>query len=109
MQQASTKPQSNEGEGWDDAIFPGVSQKVAFTGTSAKSTVLQARTSVVRLYATQDCHIKVAPDATATAVADGTCYFLPKTVQVMIGVVPGQKIAVIQDSAGGNLFITEGA
>lgn len=106
MQTASNRPPSNEGEGFD-TIYPGVSQKVAFDA-SVKSTALQARTSVVRLYATQDCHIIVAPDATAIAVADGTCYFLPKTVQVMIGVTPLQKIAVIKDSAGGNLFITEG-
>lgn len=107
-QLGSTKPPSNLVDGWE-ALYPGVSQKVAFSVASAKSAALQARTSVVRLYATNDCHIKVAPDATATAVADGTCYFLPKLVQFSIGVVGGQKIAVIRDSADGNLFITEGA
>lgn len=96
------------GDGFE-AIYPGVSQKLAFTGVNAKSAALQTRTTVVRLYSTQDVHLKVAPDATAIAVADGTCYFLPKLVQMFIGVVGGQKIGAIQDSAGGNLFITEGA
>lgn len=108
MQAASTKPPSNMGDGFE-CIYPGVSQKVAFIVTNTKSAALQPRTSIVRLYATQDCHIKVAPDATAIAVADGTCYFLPKLVQMSIGVVGGQKIGVIRDSADGNLFITEGA
>jgi hypothetical protein len=108
--QASTKPPSNMGDGFDCIQLSGaVSQKLAFTGTSAKSAALGGRTTVVRLYSTQDVHIKVAVDANATAVADGTCFFLPKTVSVLVGVSPGQKIAAIQDSAGGNLFITEGA
>lgn len=104
-QVASTKPASNTGEGFE-AIYLGTSQKVAFDA-STQSAALGARTSVVSLYATQDCHIKTG--ANPTAVADGTNYFLPKLVQRFIGVKPGDKIAAIKDSAGGNLFITEGA
>jgi hypothetical protein len=112
MQLASNKPPSNEGHGYD-SIYPGTSQKVAFDA-SAQSTAMQSRTSIVRLYATNDCHIKVGKAADnsgagPTAVADGTCYFLPKLVQVTIGVAPSSIIAAIKDTAGGNLFITEGA
>lgn len=106
MQNASTKPISNMGDGFE-AIYPGVSQKLSTIVTSAQSAALGARTSVVHIYATQDIHIKVG--ANPTALADGTCMFIPKTVAKVIGVAPGQKIAAIRDSADGVLYITEGA
>lgn len=105
-QLASTKPLSNLGDGFE-AIYPGVSQKLSTIVTSAQSAALGARTSIVQLYATQDVHIKVG--ANPTAVADGTCMFIPKLVAKMIGVAPGNKIAAIRDSADGVLYITEGA
>lgn len=116
MQNASNKPKSTEGEGFDTIII-GASQKVAFTGTNAKSTVLNKRTSIVRLLATNDCWVKVGIDANAVALADGTCHFVAKGVVQDVGIVQAWangvqtdvKIGVIQDSAGGNLYITEGA
>lgn len=90
-----------------DAIFPGTSQKVAFTGTSAQSAALGASTSVVEVISTQNCHIKTGEDPTATA--DGTSMYLPANVMRRIAIVGGHKIAAIQDSSGGNLFITEAA
>lgn len=90
---------------FSSAIFPGTSQKVAFSATNAQSTALGASTTLVELYASQNCHIKVAADP--TAVADGTCLFLPLGVVRQIAVTAGHKIGVIRDSADGNLFITE--
>ena len=106
MNTASGKALSREGHGFE-AIYPGTSQKLAYTGASAQSAALQTRTSVVRLVSTSNCH--VAFGSNPTAVADGTCLYLPLGVPVNVGVAPGTKIAAIQDSAGGNLFITEGA
>lgn len=93
--------------GFFEAIYPGTSQKRSFTGTSAQSSALGAKTTIVRLYATEDCHIKTG--ANPTAVADGTCLFLPANSVEYIGVEPTHKVAVIQDTASGDLFITEGA
>lgn len=104
-QKASTKPPSNMGSGFDK-IYPGVSQKLAYDAT-AQSAALGARTSLVRLTPTTDCHVKIG--ANPVAIADGTCLFLKAGVIEYVGVNPGDKIAAIKDSAGGNLFITEGA
>lgn len=103
MQNASGQGKSSDGDGFP-FHFIGVSQKVAFDG-SVQSTALGLRTSVVRLTATQDCHVSTA----AIALADGTAMFLPKGTIDHIAVAPGTKLAVIKDGTGGNLFITEGA
>lgn len=102
----SSKPRTNQSSSFE-AIIPGVSQKKAFTAVSSQSTALSASTSVVRLFATEDCHIKTG--ANPTAVADGTCMFLPADREALIGVGSGDKIAVIRDTVDGVLFITEGA
>lgn len=102
--QLSTKALANQ-QGHFEAIIPGTSQKVAFTGVSAQSAALGTYTSLVRLFATQDCFIKIA--ANPTALADGTSMFIAGGIYEYIGVFGGQKIAVIQSTAGGNLYITE--
>lgn len=89
------------------AVYQGTCQKLAFTGTTAQSAALNTATSVVRLVATQNCHVKIG--ANPTAVADGTCMYLVANVPEYVGVSGGDKIAAIQDSSGGNLFIMEGA
>jgi len=93
------------------AIFPGDSQKVSFTGTSAQSAAFSGGTNtestVIRVFATEDCHIKVG--ANPTALADGSCMFLPAGIVEYIGVNPTDKIAAIRDTTSGTLYITEGA
>ncbi len=88
-----------------NAIFPGSSQVLPFTATSSQSAALGSQTSLVEVYATQNCHIKVAADP--TAVADGTCFFIPLGVARQICVTGGEKIAAIRNTADGNLYITE--
>jgi len=66
-----------------------------------------AKTTIVRIVPTTACHVKIG--ANPTAAADGTSMYLPAGVVEYFGVKPGQKIAIIQDSAVGNAFITEGA
>ena len=61
-------------------------------------------TTVVRLCATAACHVRMGnPSATATS-AD---MYIPANVPVYIEVAPGQKIAAIQNAAGGVLHVTE--
>ena len=84
------------------AIEPAVSQKVAIGSSSAQSGAITAL--LARFVASADCHL--AFGSNPTAVADGTCVFLPANVPEYFVVVSGNKVAVIQDSVSGNLFIT---
>ena len=86
----------------DDALTPGVSAKLAFTATSAQSAAIAG--AIVRVVATQNCHL--AFGASPTAVADGSCVYMPAGNVQMFAVTSGNKIAAIQDSTGGSLFIT---
>jgi hypothetical protein len=104
----STMPQGNLREMMFQAIFPGACQSVAFTGTSGQSAALQTKTSLVRLFATKDCFIKIATNP--TALADGTSMFIAGGIYEYIGVdnsVNAQKIAVISNGTNGTLYITE--
>lgn len=87
-------------------INPSVSQKVAFTGTSAQSAAFQSSTQVIQVVATAACFL--AFGSSPTAVAD-TSLYLPPNVPMFIGVSGGMKVAAIQSVGAGNLFITEGA
>ena len=86
----------------DDPLTPGVSSKVAVGSTSAQSGAILG--TIVRLVATTNCH--VAFGSNPTAVADGTCMFVPAGIVQLVPVTSGQKLAVIQDLAAGNLFTT---
>ena len=78
------------------------SSKVAFTAASAQSGALNG--TMVRLVPTQNCHVTFG--ANPTAVADGSCMYLLAGSATIVGITSGQKLAAIQDLAGGNLFIS---
>lgn len=67
---------------------------------------MQASTTLVRIFATQDCFIKVGVNPTAIA---NSSMFVPGGIIDFIGVQPGDKIAVIRSSSDGTLYLTEGA
>ena len=100
----STKALAQQQQNFE-AIIPGTSQLLAFTGASAQSTALQASTTLVRLFATQDCFIAVGSNP--TAAADGTSMFIAAGVTEYVGVAQGAKIAAIRNTTSGNLYITE--
>lgn len=109
MQNASGMPQTSEQLGFP-FINPGTSQKVAYDA-SVRSAAFGSRTTVVRMIASTDCHVafgSAAAPITPTALSDGTCVFLKAGIEYYFGVIPSSKVAAIKDSAGGNLFITEG-
>lgn len=89
------------------AIIPGTSQRVAIGGVSTQSSAFGSLTSIIRVLPTQDCHIKLGSNP--TAVANGTSIFLVAAGEYYFGVTGGHKLAVIQDSAGGFIYITEGS
>lgn len=114
MQYGSTKPPSDEVS--FETIYQGVSQAVTYTGTQGQSTALQKRTSVVRLVATSACFVQIGlttdNSAAGPTAAAGTSMYIPAATPVMVGVPAGagvSQIAVIQASASGTLYITEGA
>ncbi len=87
-----------------EAITPGVSQGLAFTGASAQSTAVGETTTLVRLFATEDCFVKVGANPTAVA---NTSMFIASGIYEYIGIKPGEKIAAIRLTTSGTLYITE--
>lgn len=76
---------------------------VTISGTSAASPAFTSQTTIIRLVSTTDCHIRF--DGTPTATTSQM--YLPASVVEYFRVTPGQKVAVIQRAAGGNLYVTE--
>lgn len=87
-------------------ITPGVSQVLAIGSSSAASNAVGSNTTAVQLIATVACFISVG--ASPTAVAN-TSMYVPANIPIYIGVGPGQKIAAIQSTGAGSLYITEAA
>ena len=82
------------------AVKPGASQVVAYVGSSVQSAAIGG--TVVRVVSTTDCHIAFGANPTATA----TSMLLPARVPEYFICNPTDKVAVIQDAAGGNLSVT---
>lgn len=92
----------------DGRVMPvlavGTTQKKAFTGTSAAiDNPISGDCNVVRLLATTDCHVAFGTAPTATTSS------MPLTANIpeIVAVVPGSKVAAIQQSEGGDLYVTE--
>jgi hypothetical protein len=83
----------------------GASQSVAFTGTSAQSTAVATSTRIVRLVSTQPCFVAIGSDPTATT----SSVYLPANVVQYVSIVGGHKVAAIQVSTAGSLYVTEAA
>lgn len=81
----------------------GTTQTVAVGSESLQSTTITG-SNVVRIISTSDCHIVVSANPTATT----TSMFIPGNVPEYIEIEnTTDKIAVIQNSEAGTLFITE--
>jgi hypothetical protein len=86
-------------------INDGKNQTVTIGAASAAcANGFDPQTHVVRLTASVDCFIKLGPTG---VVAANTDTFLPAGQTEYFSVNPGQKVAVIQSTAGGTLYITE--
>lgn len=85
--------------------IPGTGQNLTVGAASVSSTAVGSETHMVRLSATTNCHVRTG-NGTVTAVATD---MLVKTTDgpLIIGIGPGDKIAVIEDSAAGTLNIVE--
>jgi len=89
-QVGSTQPQ----------IFPQAAladQTVAVGGASVQSAAFNSKTHAVMLVCDTGCSIAIGGNPTATT----SNYLLFKGAPMKFGVIPGQKIAVIANLAGG--------
>lgn len=77
----------------------------AFTGTSAQTAAIADEVYVVRLVATADVFVAIGADPTATT----SSAYLPAGVVEYVAVRPGQKVAALQASAAGTLYVTQTA
>lgn len=110
---------SNRGENFQ-AIVPGLCEPLTFNATSAYSQAFEEETTLVELFATQDCWLQIIQsDDNSTVAAAGssgsTSYnkFLPGGITAFLGVPKTRgvqyKIAVVRATASnGILYITQG-
>jgi hypothetical protein len=86
------------------AVAPGTTQTITTSGSSAAiSTAFATGTTVVRIVATADIHLKFATSPTATTSDP----FLPANQVEYFKVTAGEKVAAIQNSAAGTVYVTE--
>ena len=84
----------------------GVTQAVAYTGTSAPATnPFGAQTYAIRLVANSACHFKIGQGAQTATTSDP---FLPPNWESQFTVTPGQSIAFIRASTDGLVTATSG-
>lgn len=82
----------------------GVSDYVSVTATSAQSVACPANTYEVRIVSTTNAHIKIGDDPTAAAT-DNNGLYLPAGLVEYYHITPGQKVAVIRDTADGTMSV----
>lgn len=90
----------------------GTVEIVAFSGTSAQSSAITVPSElgspgnagqIVELLADQDCHIAVGSNPTATT----SSHKLKANIPYRFTIASGYRIAVIQNTTGGNLQIVQ--
>ena len=110
----STGARSVNNANYFQAVVPGRSHVIAFTNVSAAiADAMESDTTLVRAFATQDCWVKIGSGSAPTAQAPSSgspkddTIFIAGGIFCYFGVEPGAYIAVVRDSANGNLFLTE--
>lgn len=84
--------------------YPLITQTVAIGAASASTTnAVGAHIHCVRLIATSACHVEFG----ASPTADSGDMYLAANREELFTIKPGQKVAVIQNSAAGTLYVTE--
>jgi FtsP/CotA-like multicopper oxidase with cupredoxin domain len=86
--------------------WSGQSDYVTVNATSAQTNAVGANTHEIRVVSTTNCHINIGADPTAAASDDNGIY-LPAGVVEYFHVSPGQKVAVVRDSADGVFCLAE--
>ena|ERR1700758_2769506 len=91
---------------WKLAI--GTAQVVTSGAASAASTPVGSETRALLIYASASVHIRISQGTNAADPAVATDTFIPGGASPMVlGCSPGDRVKVIQDTAGGTVYITE--
>jgi hypothetical protein len=86
------------------AAAPGTTQTITTSGSSAAiSTAFGNNKRIARIVATEDCHIAFAASPTATT----SNTFLPAKQVEYFKITAGEKVAAIQSSTAGTVYVTE--
>jgi hypothetical protein len=86
------------------AVKPGATDVVTVAGSSDTTAAVGGRTNLIRLISSTACFITIG----ATPVATSSDMYLPADMAEYFRVEPGvDKVAVIQQTAGGFLYMTE--
>lgn len=83
--------------------YSGTSDVVPYTTSSVQSVVVPANCWEVRIVCTSNAWINIG--ANPVAAASDNSLYMPAGLVEYYHVTPGQKVAVIQDSTGGNLCV----
>jgi hypothetical protein len=82
-----------------------LNQTVAVGAASAAVTnAFAAHTTILRVVSTTACHIRIGAGTPTATTSDA---YLPANLPEYFEVAPGERIAVIQNAAGGTLHATE--
>ena len=84
-------------------FYPSTTHKLAFTSSSAATSAVGAQTYYVRLITNVACWVTIGKSPTAT----NTDIYLPAATIEIFKIKPGEKVAAIEDTGGGNLNVTE--
>jgi hypothetical protein len=83
----------------------GTTQNVAYTGTSGAITnPVSSQTYKVRVLTTTDAFVRISDGTPTATTADA---YLPAFTPEYFTCTPGQKVAAMQVSAGGTLYVSE--
>jgi len=88
-----------------DAMMLGPAQIIETNSSSQQSQPVGSNCSIVKIFCTKDCYIAISEDPTASS----TTSFQPGGIQDYFAIQAGWKIAAVQVSEPGILYITEGA
>jgi hypothetical protein len=83
--------------------YLGTSQVKAYTTTAAIDNPIGSGVNKVRVVVTSAAYIKIGQSPTAT----NSDVYMPADSPEYFTIRPGEKVAAVQVSAGGNLHVTE--
>lgn len=82
------------------------SDYISVSATSAQSAAFGDYCTEIRVVSTTNCHINIGVNPTAAASDDNGIY-LPANVVEYYHVSPGQKVAVVRDTADGTFVVSQ--
>jgi len=115
----STPAASDKNSPYFQAVVPGISQRLDYTGTAADTLDFSTGTTLISMFATTDCWVLLKESTVATDAAvissgaSGASFFLAGGIQAFVGIPFKRGVlyraSVVRNTANGTLHITEAA